>query len=226
MKSSVSLVPAGRVEQVILLVREQKVILGEDLARLYGVETRALVQAVKRNRERFPADFMFRLTSSESNRLARIHGAGMTWGGRRHNPLAFTEHGVAMLSAVLRSPRAVHVSLHIVRTFVRLRAFLASHESLSRKLDSLSRSTDARFQQVFSAMHSLLHPAEPKREPIGFRSRKRGAPAPSPAPQVDSRPQFPTMGGHDFADSGPRVHRRRPRRRGARDSILRTGPAA
>ena len=78
MKSSVSLVPAGRVEQVILLVREQKVILGEDLARLYGVETRALVQAVKRNRERFPADFMFRLTSSESNRLARIHGAGMT----------------------------------------------------------------------------------------------------------------------------------------------------
>ena len=226
MNHALSLVPSGRVEQVILLVREQKVILGEDLARLYGVETRALIQAVKRNRERFPADFMIRLTRSECSRVARLRETAKAWGGRRHTPFAFTEHGVAMLSAVLRSPRAVHVSLQIVRTFVRLREFLASHEALSRRLDALATSTDARFQQVFSALRSLIDPPEPKREPMGFRCRKRSDAAHSEPARVDSRPRPPTMGSHDIQVRGDRVRPRRLRRRGSRDTVARPDSAA
>lgn len=226
MKHPVSLIPAGRVERVVLLIRGVKVILGDDLACLYGVETRTLVQAVKRNQERFPADFMFRLTHTEASRLAGLRGNSGSWGGRRHHPLAFSEHGVAMLSAVLRSPRAVHVSLQIVRAFVRLREFLASHEALSRKVDSLARSTDARFQQVFSAVRSLISPPAPKKDPIGFHGRKRANPDAPKGPRVDSRHPASTMDSHDLADRGLRLRRRRPCRGGPRDPIVRTGPAA
>jgi hypothetical protein len=143
--------------------------LDEDLAALYGVETRALVQAVKRNRERFPTDFMFQLSHEEAQRLRSqtvISKKGR--GGRRHAPYAFTEHGVAMLSAVLRSDRAVSVSIEIVRVFVRLRALLASHADLARKLDALEKRYNAQFKVVFDAIRELMKPPSKAHRPIGF----------------------------------------------------------
>jgi ORF6N domain-containing protein len=135
-----------------------------DLAALYGVETRALVQAVKRNAERFPQDFMFQLTDKEAEHL-RSQFVTSSWGGRRYNPYAFTEHGVAMLSSVLRSKRAVEVNITIVRTFVRLRRILATHEDLARKVAQHDRQIAVLFDQV---KHLLEPPPAPKKPPIGF----------------------------------------------------------
>jgi len=135
-----------------------------DLAALYGVETRALVQAVKRNAERFPQDFMFQLTDKEAEHL-RSQCVTSSWGGRRYNPYAFTEHGVAMLSSVLRSTRAVEVNITIVRTFVRLRRILATNEDLARKVAQHDRQIAVLFDQV---KHLLEPPPAPKKPPIGF----------------------------------------------------------
>ena len=171
MAGEVALVPLERIEQVILLIRSHKVMLDADLAALYGVETRVLVQAVKRNIVRFPDDFMFQLTKEEhavlrsQNVIAKPEGRG----GRQTPPYAFTEQGVAMLSSVLRSQRAVQVNIQIMRTFVKLRLMLATHEGLSRKLAALERKYDLQFKVVFDAIRELMTPSEPKpKRRIGF----------------------------------------------------------
>jgi len=164
-----SLVPAERIESRILLLRGHKVMLSTDLAELYGVEPRALVQAVKRNIERFPEDFMFQLNDEEFSDL-KSQFVTSSWGGiRRAAPYAFTEQGVAMLSSVLRSKRAVQVNVEIMRAFVRLRRMLATHDDLARKLDALDKKYDAQFKAVFDAIRQLMAPPEPKRRQIGFQ---------------------------------------------------------
>ncbi|MBK7877429.1 MAG: ORF6N domain-containing protein [Planctomycetes bacterium] len=168
---------------MILQIRGLRVLIDADIATLYGIETRALLQAVKRNHERFPADFMFQLTDQEAANLrsqfvisssrARPRAEG-GHGGRRTRPLAFTEQGVAMLSSILRSPRAVRVNIAIMRAFVRVRQILATHADLARRLDALERKYDGQFKGVFDAIRHLLaaedskHAPEPART-IGFR---------------------------------------------------------
>jgi hypothetical protein len=167
-----SLIPQDRIERAILLFRGQKVLLDRDLAELYGVETRTLVQAVKRNKARFPCDFMFQLSKAElenwrsqfvmSNLSAKM--------GVRRPPYAFTEQGVAMLSSVLRSKRAVQVNIEIMRAFVRLRELLATHADLARRLDELEKKYDKQFAVVFDAIRQLMAPPrEPVRE-IGYHT--------------------------------------------------------
>ncbi len=138
-----------------------------DLATLYGVETGALKRAVKRNLGRFPGDFMFVLSTQEVDNLRCQFGISR-WGGTRYRPYAFTEQGVAMLSSVLRSERAVKVNIEIMRAFVRLRAMLSSHEDLARKLAALEKKYDAQFRAVFEAIRQLMMPSQPRRRPIGF----------------------------------------------------------
>jgi len=165
-----SLVPAGRIERAILLIRGNKVMLDADLAGLYAVPTKVLVQAVKRNLSRFPADFLFQLTHGEFADLrSQFVTSSSAWGGRRTLPYAFTEQGVAMLSSVLRSKRAIQVNIEIMRAFVRLRQILASHVDLARKLAALERKYDAQFKVVFDAIRELMAPAPRKPRPIGFQ---------------------------------------------------------
>lgn len=165
-----SLIPADRIEKAILLIRKQKVMLDADLADLYGVQTKFLVRAVKRNIDRFPADFMFQLSKEEFDDLRFHFGTSSDWGGRRYPPYAFTEQGVAMLSSVLHSQRAVQVNIEIMRAFIRLRQMLASNVELARKLDELEKKYDAQFKEVFEAIRQLMKPPEPKRRPIGFQT--------------------------------------------------------
>jgi len=164
-------VPAEIIEQKIYLIRGHKVMLSHDLAVLYQVETRVLVQAVKRNIERFPQDFMFQLNESEfSNLKSQI--VTSSWGGaRRSRPYAFTEQGVAMLSAVLKSDRAVEVSITIICVFVQLRQLLATHADLLRRLDEMEKKYDERFRIMFEAIRELMkpEPIPPKRR-IGFHA--------------------------------------------------------
>jgi hypothetical protein len=164
-------VPAGRIEDRILMIRGQKVMLSTDLAELYEVEPRALVQAAKRNIDRFPEDFMFQLSQEEfANLKSQI--VTSSWGGlRRAAPYAFTEQGVAMLSSVLHSKRAVLVNIQIMRTFVHLRSMLASHAGLARKLDALEKKYDAQFKVVFDAIRQLMMPPNLKQRPIGFHAK-------------------------------------------------------
>lgn len=166
-----SVLPSERIEQSILLLRGQKVLLDSDLAALYRVETRVLIQAVQRNRERFPDDFLFQLTRKEVQLLTSQTVISKTGrGGRRSLPYAFTEEGVAMLSSVLRSPRAVQVNIAIMRAFVKLRELLATHKDLARKLDELEEKYDAQFRVVFEAIRKLMTPSVPRnRRRIGFR---------------------------------------------------------
>lgn len=168
-RTRLALIPA-HVERTILFLRGERVILDADLAALYGVETRAVVQAIKRNRQRFPDDFMFQLTADEAANLrSQTVISSSAHGGRRYAPYAFTEHGVAMLAAVLNSPRAVQVSIEIVRAFVRLRAMLAGDAELARKLTALEKKYDAQFRIVFDAIRELMAPPPVKpRRPIGF----------------------------------------------------------
>lgn len=151
-------VQAERIARGIRLLRGHRVMLDQDLAVLYGVETRGLVQAVRRNRSRFPADFMFQLTRQEFGNL-RSQSVMSSWGGRRSLPLAFTEQGVSMLSSVLRSPRAVQVNIEVMRTFVRLREMLQGNADLKQKLEALEERYDERFRVVFEAIRRLTAPA-------------------------------------------------------------------
>lgn len=164
--------PVPPIERRILLLRGQKVMLDADLAELYGVETRALVQALKRNLERFPEDFMFQLTTEENERLQLLRSQSVIsssgHGGRRYAPYAFTEQGVAMLSSILRSPRAIAVNIEIMRAFVRLREALTSHKDLARKFAALEAKYDAQFKTVFEAIRQLMIPPTTKRRGIGF----------------------------------------------------------
>jgi hypothetical protein len=163
-----SIIPAERIERAILVLRGQKVMLDADLADLYGVETKALNQAVRRNHKRFPADFMFQLTAEEAASLRSQIVTSKGRGGRRHVPLAFTEQGVAMLSSVLRSPRAVDVNIEIMRAFMRLRELLQSNTELARKLADLERKYDTQFRVVFDAIRKLMEPPSTAKRPIGF----------------------------------------------------------
>jgi len=163
-----SLIPVERIERSILLIRGHKVILDADLAALYGVETKQLIRAVKRNLPRFPDDFMFQLNEEESENLRFHFGTSSQWGGRRYPPYAFTEQGVAMLSSVLRSKRAIQVNIEIMRAFVRFRRMLASHADLARKLDALEKKYDSQFKVVFDAIRELMKPPDSKKRPIGF----------------------------------------------------------
>jgi ORF6N domain-containing protein len=169
MSENISLIPMERIERTILLIRGQKVMLDSDLAELYGVETGALNRAVKRNASRFPLDFMFQLTLEEAETLrCQIGISNEARGGRRFIPYAFTEQGVAMLSSVLHSDRAVAVNIGIMRAFVKLRQMLASNAGLAHKLDAMEKKYDAQFKVVFDAIRQLMSPpAKPKRE-IGF----------------------------------------------------------
>jgi len=183
-----AIVPIGKVEQAILFVRGERVILDADLAGLYGVETRALNQAITRNIDRFPEDFMFQLTTVEASHLRSqfaisslrsqfvISKPGR--GGRRYAPYAFTEHGAIMAANVLNSPRAVQVSVFIVRAFVRLRNLLTQHKELAAKLAELERKFEKKLDKhdreitaLIEAIRQLLAPPpEPPRRPIGYHS--------------------------------------------------------
>jgi hypothetical protein len=164
-----SLIPVERIERSILLIRGHKVMLDSDLAGLYGVTTKRLNEQVRRNFPRFPEDFMFQLTELETQLLrSQFATSKKGRGGRRYSPYAFTEQGVAMLSSVLNSERAIKVNIEIMRAFVRLRRMLASHADLARKLEALEKKYDAQFRVVFEAIRELMKPPETKRRPIGF----------------------------------------------------------
>lgn len=164
-----SLIPTERIENNILFIRGQKVMLDYDLADLYGVDTKVLKQSVSRNKDRFPEDFMFKLTPEEFDSLRSQFVTSKGRGGRRYPPSAFTEQGVAMLSSVLRSKRAVQVNIQIIRSFVKLRQLLANHTQLAKKLANLEKKYDIQFKAVFDAIRQLMAP-EPKKKKrkIGF----------------------------------------------------------
>ena len=172
MTKTQAIVPAERIESWIFLIRGHKVMLSTNLAALYGVEPRALVQAVKRNRERFPSDFMFQLSAKE---LANLKSQIVisSWGGaRRAAPYAFTEQGVAMLSSVLRSKRAVLVNIQIMRAFVKLREMLATHRELARKLAQLEKRIEGHDEDItviFEAIRQLMEPPDKPSKRIGFQ---------------------------------------------------------
>jgi ORF6N domain len=167
-----SLIPAERIERAILQFRGERVMLDSDLAGLYGVETRVLVQAVKRNRDRFPPDFAFQLTAQELMNLrsqiviSKSAGAG----GRRYSPWVFTEQGVAMLSSVLHSDRAIRVNLEIMRAFVRLRQLLSNNAELAKRLDELERNYDKQFAVVFDAIRQLMKPPAKPQTEMGYHT--------------------------------------------------------
>ena len=174
MLKTASLIPVERIEQSILLIRGQKVMLDRDLAQLYGVETRVLNQAVRRNIDRFPEDFMFSLTREEIMRISQIVISSVHPGVKTlkfsKNVMAFTEHGVAMLSSVLNSPRAVQVNIQIMRTFAKLRVIMLQHKDLARRLDELEKKYDTQFKVVFDAIRQLMASpeSEPPKKRIGF----------------------------------------------------------
>ena len=182
-KSPALATPQPHIERHILLLRNQRVMLDAELATLYGVETKVLVQAVKRNLERFPADFMFQLDAEEfANLRSQFVTSSSGYGGRRYAPYAFTEQGVAMLSSVLSSPRAIAINIEIMRAFVQVRAMSATHADLAKQLATLqdkteslamshetfSRNTRAQLRQVFDTLRELMTPPEPPKRPIGF----------------------------------------------------------
>ncbi len=180
---------ARRVEEMIVVVRGERVILDHDLAQLYDVTTKALNQAVKRNPGRFPVDFLFRLTFQEVADLqsqsgtsgARGNRSQIVTGSEKHRnprflPYAFTEHGALMAANVLRSPRAVEMSVFVVRAFVRLRQSLAGHADLARRLGEMEKRYDAQFKIVFDAIRQLMASPEKLRRSIGFRVEERRPP--------------------------------------------------
>jgi len=166
------LVHQNLIEQNIFLIRGYKVMLSTHLAELYGVEVKRLIESVKRNKERFPSDFMIQLTDKEVTNL-KSQFATSSWGGaRRANPYAFTEQGVAMLSSVLRSRRAIQVNIAIMRAFVRLRQIIYTHKDLAHKLDLLERKIekhDEEIHSIFEAIRQLMAPPEKPKRRIGFR---------------------------------------------------------
>ncbi len=184
------LIPAARIEKSIYLIRGHKVMLDRDLAALYGVETRTLKQAVRRNSARFPDDFMFVLAAEEFvNWRSQFVTSNSDRMGLRHPPMAFTEQGVAMLASVLRSPRAIDVNIAITRTFVKLRCMLETHTKLAQKLAELEDKYDEQFRIVFEVMSELMSPPEPKPKQIGFAARET-QPDASPKRQKGRRAEY------------------------------------
>ena len=174
---SLELIPVPAIQKRILVVRERQVMLDEDLADLYGVETRRLIEQVKRNIERFPSDFMFQLTKDEAAALRSLTATSDTGpGGRRYAPYVFTEQGVAMLSGVLRSKRAVAVNIEIMRAFVELRRAAMSYAGIEKRLEELERETrtklgqhDEQLSQIFQALRQLISPPPRPKRRVGFR---------------------------------------------------------
>ena len=166
-------VPVERITSKIYLIRGMKVMLDRDLAELYGVETRTLVQSVKRNIERFPSDFMFQLSKDEFDSLRSQIVISKGKGGRRYPPYAFTEQGVAMLSSVLNSKRAIQVNVQIMRAFSKLREMLSTHEDLKKKIEAMEKKYDQQFQIVFEAIKQLLETEAKPRKKIGFTVKEK-----------------------------------------------------
>ncbi len=162
-----ALIPIEIIERKIFLLRRQKVMIDKDLAELYGVTTGNLNKAVSRNIDRFPEDFMFQLTKVEFENL-KFHFGISSWGGTRRLPRAFTEQGVAMLSSVLRSKRAVQVNIQIMRTFVKLRELISSHTQLAKKVQALEKRYNSQFKVVFDAIHKLIESPKKDKRRIGF----------------------------------------------------------
>jgi len=184
MEKNIAIIPVERIERLIFLIRGQRVMLDRDLAILYGVPTKVLNQAVKRNKDRFPEDFMFQLTHQEGkswwtevmDRRLRSQNVTLKRGQHmKYRPYAFTEHGILMLSSVLNSERAIQVNIAIMRAFVRLRKMVASHVELARKLEALEKKYDAQFKVVFEAIRQLMASREKQPKKIGFQLRERRA---------------------------------------------------
>lgn len=179
--ASLELIAAPAIEKRIFVIRERQVMLDEDLADLYGVETKRLIQQVKRNLKRFPEDFMFQLSKAETEALrSQIATSNEGRGGRRYAPYVFTEQGVAMLSGVLHSDRAITVNIEIMRAFVELRRVVTSYAALQERLDDLERDMTARLDQhdeqltqIFEALHQLISPPQRPKHPVGFRVREK-----------------------------------------------------
>jgi hypothetical protein len=171
--------PAGSAQiiaQKIYLIRSRKVMLDSDLAELYGVTTKRLNEQVRRNAERFPDDFVFRLSSEETDILRSQNAtSSLKHGGRRYLPFVFTEHGALMAASVLNTPRAIEVSLYVVRAFVKLREMIASHKDISRRLNDLEKKYDGQFRVVFDAIRALVAEPKPKEKKIGFLVRESRA---------------------------------------------------
>jgi hypothetical protein len=161
---------SDQVERNILLIRGHRVMLDTDLAKLYRVPTKAINQAVKRNTNRFPVDFMFQLTSEETTALRSQFVTSKNRGGRQYRPYAFTEQGVAMLSSVLHSERAIQVNIAIMRAFVQLREMIGSNKGLARRLNELEKKYDSQFRVVFDAIRELMAEPESKVKRIGFKT--------------------------------------------------------
>ena len=157
------IIPLEFIERRIFMIRGYKVMLDSDLAELYGVKTKALNQAVSRNKNRFPERFMFRLSNEEFENL-RSQNVTSSWGGRRYSPNAFTEHGVSMLSSVLKSDKAIQINIAIIDTFVRLREMVSTHEELAAKIDE----HDQQIGYLFEMLQGLLQPPSPNKNPVGF----------------------------------------------------------
>ena len=161
-----NIVPIEIIQQHVHMIRGQKVMLSTSLARLYEVEPRVLMQAVKRNLDRFPEDFMFQLTNQEVISL-KSQSVISSWGGiRRANPYAFTEQGVAMLSSILNSKRAIQVNISVMRAFVKLRQLLSTHKDLAKKLEELEKKYDGQFKIVFEAIRRLMLPGQIRRKTV------------------------------------------------------------
>lgn len=167
------LIPVERIENKILVLRSQKVMLDRDLAELYGVSTKLLNQAVSRNLDRFPDDFMFTISNEEFD-ILRSQFVTANWGMVRFPPRAFTEQGVAMLSSVLRSKRAVQVNILIMRAFFKMREMLQSNDELRRKINAMERKYDGQFRAVFEAIKQLMEPPPTPKKVYGFRAAKNG----------------------------------------------------
>jgi hypothetical protein len=169
-RTKTSAIATAPIERQIRLIRGEKVLLDADLAALYGVTTKRLNEQVRRNLRRFPQDFIFQLTAEEFADL-KSHFATSSWGGRRKRPWAFTEHGAIMAASVLNSPRAIEVSVYVVRAFVQLRTLLATHKALAAKLHELERKLtthDQAIAGILEAIRQLMAPPAPKRRGIGF----------------------------------------------------------
>jgi hypothetical protein len=189
-KETSLIIPTARIQQCIYLIRKQKVMLDKDLAALYGVTTKRLNEQVKRNIDRFPPDFMFQLSNEEAkvlrsqiatskkametgDNLLKCKNGTSSRGGRRYLPYAFTEQGVAMLSSVLRSKRAVQVNIAIMRTFVKLRRILEDNALLRRKIESMERKYDEQFQQVFAVLKCMIAEEAKPKKPFGFHGKAK-----------------------------------------------------
>jgi hypothetical protein len=178
MTNSKGFVPVEVIQGKIVVVRDERIMLDRDLAELYGVETKQLKRAVRRNKDRFPPDFMFALAKKEVNDL-RCHFGTSSWGGTRYAPIAFTEQGVAMLSSVLNSKRAIEVNILIMRAFVQLRKVISSQTELARKLEQLEKRMEEHDEQIvaiFEAIRQLMTPPDSPKKKIGFEIKEPKAP--------------------------------------------------